>query len=447
MPSAYSTRILLVIGAAACATRPGSSTAPSLGMLLEAGTLVRSNAPVIVALEGDRLTLAEAYRLALARSEQVSLAERGVRDAEIRSTDRWTQVAPNLNLTAAATLQRERLVGTSVLIPSEQLSYGAQLEQPIFRRGFFDSRAAGRHARESATAGLRRQREELAREVAEAFIGVLSARNLLENARAAVKRTEGQLQHAVARVKAGNALKSAELLAMVDVRRAERQAILAERDVETAGIAFQRRIGVAPPAELVLPVLAEQGELEAEQVARSRADVVARRASLQEAEAEQRAARGRRWWPRLDLEARVQYIQPELLGRSLDWLVMGTMTVPLLQNGREHTDLALRENAARIAALELERQRKVAVEETELAGVEIASARRAEEGAKKQLDAATSHYKLVDTQFRLGAITFLEVTNAQAVLVEAENAYEAAKMDQIRAAFDYQFAVGTLKLE
>ena len=421
-----------------------------LGLLLDSGMLVnQSKAPAAAIDSSQKLSLSQAFQLALARSEQVSIAQAGVRDADIRWNDSWSTIKPTADLTAQAQLQRERRVTSDgmeqLLTPGEQLIYGARVAQPLFRRGFLASRAAGKYGHDSANASLDRAREQLARDVAEVFIAVLRARKLLELARASVVRTTAQAEHAVNRVKAGSALKSAELLATVDVRRSELLVITAQRDVDAAGVAFQRLTGRAPPPELELPKMpAVAAEQATAALAKRRNDVVARQASVQAARAEQEAAEGRRWWPRLDLQASVQYTQPQVFNRNVDWLVVGLLTVPLLQGGREHTEVALRENAARIAMLELEQQQKVAVEEIELAAILVASAAQGELGAKKQLEAASEHYKLVDKQFRLGAITFLEVTNAQSLLVEAENAYEVARVDQVRAVFDYQFATGAL---
>jgi outer membrane protein len=422
-----------------------------LGLLLDSGMLAnQSKAPAAAIDSSEKLSLSQAFQLALARSEQVSIAQAGVRDADIRWKDSWSTIKPTADLTAQALLQRERVVTgmggmEQVLTPGEQLIYGARVAQPLFRRGFLASRAAGKYGHDSANATLERAREQLARDVAEVFIAVLRSRKLLELARASVVRTKAQAEHAVNRVKAGSALKSAELLAMVDVRRSELQAITGQRDVDAAGVAFQRLTGREPPPELELPTMPAVAEKQAAAaIAKRRNDVVSRQASVQAARSEQEAAEGRRWWPRLDLQASVQFTQPQVFGRSVDWFVIGLLTVPLLQSGREHTDVALRENAARIAGLELEQQQKIAVEEIELAAILVASAAEGELGAKKQLDAASEHYKLVDKQFRLGAITFLEVTNAQSLLVEAENAYEVARVDKVRALFDYQFATGAL---
>jgi outer membrane protein len=396
---------------------------------------------------GPKLTLAQAYQLALTRSEQVALAASAVEDADIAWNEKWTEIGPNLTATGSIIEQRERVVGMTVFAPGQQLVGNLTFAQPVFRRGFFDSRAAGKYGHASAAALLHRERELLARDVAAVFIDVLKFRQLLELAQTSVTRTKSQYTFAVARVKAGQALKNAELLAEIDVKRAELQEVNARRDAASAEVAFTRLVGKPPPPQLEFPAMPTiPNDKRARDLAARRADLQALVMKVQWSRAEEEAAAGRRLWPRLDVTANLQYVDPEVFGNHVDWQVAGVLTIPLLQGGREYTELSRRENATHAASLELERSRKLVVEELDVAAAQIAAATRAAELAKEQLDAAKEHYALVDKQVRLGAITFLEVANAQAVLVEAENTQEVATMDKLRATYDYLYAIGEIDL-
>jgi multidrug efflux system outer membrane protein len=335
----------------------------------------------------------------------------------------------------------------NTIVPGRQASAGANISQPLFRKGFFASRAAGRSAYESAGATLARAREELAHDVALVFIDVVRTRSLLETSRGAVVRTQAQYEHAVARVKGGNALKSAELLAQVDVKRAERQVVSAQLEIGRAEAAFRRLVGRTPPRLAPPPLPAIPPPPQGLEAAKRRDDLQALHLQVRSAEEEQDAAAGRRWWPRLDLEASVQYVRPDPTGVDYDWRVIGLLTIPILQSGRELTEVALRENNVRIAQLQLEQQRKLVVEEVEAGALAVASTAQSEDLANKQLTTAQEHYKLVDKGFRLGAITFLEVTVAQSALAEAERAFEIARIERVRAVYDYMFAIGAIDLE
>jgi outer membrane protein TolC len=449
-------RIALSVSALALAMLPGACAqglpesvhAPRLDRVAQK-TLDRRTSATPAEPDSGKLTLAQAYQLALARSEQIKLAQAAVSESEIRRSEKLTEVKPNVLVTGTGVLQREREIGTNVINPGQGFSAAATVQQPLFRRGFFASREAAVHRRNSAKAALSRAGEQLALDVVDVFVAVLRARKLGQLGDTAVTRSKAQYDHAVGRVKAGNALKSVELLALVDFKRAERQRIAARQELGDADAAFQRVIGREPPAELEMPPVPSTlpGPDETLALARRRPDVAALEQRVREASSEQEAAAGKRWWPRVDLEGTIEYLIPTQFDSNINWRVLGVVSIPLLEKGREHVELSLRENTTRVATLELEQTVKVIAEEIARSAARLATTAEASELAAKQVEAATDLYKLVDKQFKLGAITFLEVTNAQAVLVEAENAHEIAKMERIAAVYDYLFAIGSLELK
>jgi len=403
------------------------------------------------AAPAGNMTLADAYKLALARSDRVSNADRSVWEQEIHARETYNILTPTVSLTGTAVYQRERTVGSTqqVIVPGQELLGAFNLLQPVLRPGFFPQHESDQRAIESANQSATRMREQIAHDLVDAFIGVLRARTLLDLSHAAVARAKTQYDLAVGRVKAGQALRNVELLAQIDLQRAQLQEAAALRDTAIAGAAFQRIVGREPPAELVLPptpVLPAPEQALA--FARNRSDLKALELQVEKARAIATSTANKRWRPTLDVDATVQFNYPKLYvpGRYLDFQVLGLLTIPLLQNGHEFTDLALRENDTSVAELELEGERKIAVEELERAALQAASADHASQIATELVGVAREHYKLVDRQVRLGAITFLEVTNAQAVLVEAENAFEVARMDRELAVYDYLFAIGALDL-
>ena len=403
------------------------------------------------AAPAGKMTLGEAYKLALARSDRVSAADHAAWEQQIHARETYNILTPTINVTGTAIYQRERTVGTTqqVIVPGNELLGALNVAQPVLRPGFFPQTDADQRSIDSADQSAKRSREQIAHDLVDAFIGVLRARSLLELSHAAVARAKTQYDLAVGRVKAGQALHNVELLAQIDLQRAQLQEAVALRDTAIAGAAFQRIVGREPPAELVLPATpALPTQDQALAYAQNRSDLKSLELQVEKARAMVDSTANKRWRPTLDVDAMVQLNYPKLYipGRYLDYQVLGLLTIPLLQNGHEFTDLALRENDQNVAELQLEGERKIAYEEIERAALQAASAEHVVQIATELVGVAREHYKLVDKQVRLGAITFLEVTNAQAVLVEAENAFEVAKMDRETAVYDYLFAIGALDL-
>ena len=395
------------------------------------------------------MTLGEAFELALKINESIELAQRGITTADIQNDTVTTELTPYIKLTGVATVQREVIspITQIATVPGHQLGSQVSVSQPIFRRDFAAGRTAAARGQESAAATYKRARQQLERDVTGAFIDVVRTRKLLKLANDAVDRAQVQEQLATARVKVGQSLRTAELLTEIELARSQRLAVTAEHDVAAAEVEFQRLVGRLPPAELVLPALPVAPEPQRGlEIAMTRDDLVALELQFQQAQALEQVSAQHRWWPLLDLNASAQVQNPDIFGHAYTWAVTGLLTVPLLQNGTELVDLANHQNATHIARLEADQQRKVIVEQVQVAAEQIAVTVRAAELAEKQRDAARENYKLVDKQVRLGAITSLEVTNAQAVLTEAESAFEVATMDRTLAIYQYLFAIGTLDL-
>jgi outer membrane protein TolC len=421
-----------------------------LAMLVRSGAILLALLCVPSVARADdpkSMTLADAYTLALKTNERVAIARAGVTEAEIRARETWNQVTPTIDASAQVMAQREITIGMQVFQPGRQLIAGARLQQPVLRKGFFASRDAAEQHRAGATSALAREREQLARDVADVYLGVLRTRALRELARAAVDRTVALREHTAGRVKAGGALRTAELLAQLEVQRAQRQYLNTLRDVGVAQAAFTRVIGREPPLQLAaLPIPAVPDRAKAGERSQKRADLQSLQRRVAETAARRESAVGQRWWPTFDVEASVQYYSPEVLNNAVDWRVIGVLTIPILRGGSEYTNLALRANEARIAALELEAQKRLVTDEVDVAGVELGTAEETAKLADTQLKTAREHYALVEKQFKLGAITFLEVTNAESVLAEAESANELARSERIRAGYQYLFAIGGSEL-
>jgi outer membrane protein TolC len=394
------------------------------------------------------MTLSEAFKLALAESERVRVAEREVDAADIRWTQAWTELGPTASINGnGGYISREtfNLKGVSI-------GGSGALNLPLFRKSFFDAREGGELAKKSAEAALVRTREQLMRDVVVAFIGVMRARQQIELFKSAVTRADAQQKAASQRVKAGGALRTAELLAQIDLRRAQIQLNVAERDARSAEVAFQTLVGEPPPSALTLPPTPKAPAMEeAMKLREERADLKALRLLTMQSRALEAAARGRRLWPRLDARAQLDVgtllAAGDLGGTTTDWTVLGILTFPLFETGNEYIEIALQENATRALELQEKLLLELSGDDVGRALVRVAAEGRAAVLAEAQVKDALENYQLVAAQFRLGAITFIDVATAQAVLTEAENLRVVAIYDREIAHYELLFLAGALTLE
>ncbi len=212
-----------------------------------------------MAAPAGSLTLNEAYRMALAHSEQVQEAIANLRIAEDIYTDALTVVGPKLSVTGSA-LYENAAAGTLApghLATGQQPPYGTQIEatlsQPILRRYLWDQRRAGKLGIVSSDATVLRAKQQLMFDVTTAFIGVMQNRQQYIIAEGAVKRATLQLQNAETRVNSGGELATAKFLAQVDLNRAQIQLNTADGSTQIVESQLQRLIGMPPPETLLLP--------------------------------------------------------------------------------------------------------------------------------------------------------------------------------------------------
>ncbi|HEY4181342.1 MAG TPA: TolC family protein [Kofleriaceae bacterium] len=397
------------------------------------------------------MTLFEAYRLALAKNENVKIADARIETERLLRRQTKDLIKPIVDLNGSQRYQRDNISNSQGKETKLQTLAEAKVSQPLFRRGEFTLLEANDEGIEAARAALLREQQTLARDVAVAFISVIRTRKLAELALVDEQRAKDQLDAAIARAKSGNALKNAELQARVDVKRAEQRTASTKRDVVVAEATFFRLVGDGAPKQLAIPPeppLPTSDKSFAQ--AQERPDLVELQHREEQARANADAASQKRWWPRADVVGQLDYYTPAAFGsptssHNLEWIVLGTLTIPVFE-ANQHTDALSRANDLHIAELEREYQLRVISEDVASAIAQVIGAQEASKLANEQLQAAKDLYSLVDKQFKLGAVTYIEITNAQNVLVEAENTYEVSNMDRISALYDYLYATGAIDL-
>jgi outer membrane protein TolC len=124
------------------------------------------------------------------------------------------------------------------------------------------------------------------------------------------------------------------------------------------------------------------------------------------------------------------------LGLALDWA--------LFDGGLRESDL--RESGARIREAEAVRgaARLRAVDEVKRGRLDLDSAVANREKAKEQLALARENQKLVEVNYRAGAATYLEVTDANAALLSAELTQVSEALSADLAALRVLLAAGEL---
>jgi outer membrane protein TolC len=366
-----------------------------------------------------------------------------IRDVGAAAPGRGTPGLPGADTTLA-------LVPTgtqdAVIQKQNQLAAQIQLTQALFApQAFFGIGAAGlgEEVAVDSTEALRRQ---ILFGVAQAYYGAASTLQVVAIQERQLAISLAHERDARVRVDAGAAPKVTLLRAEIDRARAEQDLKRAQNAYAGAKLAIatlldrpDSRFEVAVPDSPRLP--ADLDALERSATER-RPDVRAAGTTVRQAERSHDGVLAR-YAPTLGAFARWQWAnQAGFSGRESAWALGLALDWALFDGGLRESDL--REAAARVREAEATRDaaRARALDEVRRGRLDLDSAVANREKAKEQLALARENQKLVDVNYRAGAATYLEVTDANAALLSAELTQVSEALNADLAALRVLLAAG-----
>lgn len=391
------------------------------------GILALAVATAALAAPSPRLELDTAVQTALAEhpalrasAQEIAGARAGVRGAQALPS-------PEVVVTPAGT------------VDDSQLS----LSQPLEITGQRTARAAAARARLSAAEA---QQEATAREIVfgvrTAFYDALAAQQEREVAAQSVALL-GQIHEAAqAAFDAGDLPHSHVIRTRVELTHAQQDLRLAEGEAAARRAALNAAMGLpattpfTPQGELPRPEASLDAEALRAAALRQRSELAAAQAAVRARAAETELARAARR-PDLVLEAK-----RERLSRSGGSVGIG-VTLPFLDWGRRRAEIQQAEAAAQAQQAHLSQQRNQVTLEVEEALARLQAAAQVvhsyEAGA---LADAAALAEMTRTGYEEGALTYLEVLDAQRALVETRRGAIRARHAYANARAALDWAVG-----
>lgn len=398
---------------------------------------------LVQAAHEKTLTYDDAIQEALARNNDLKATKARLDQAR---TVAWKVSASQLpQITAGASWTRnDKQVGIPALPPPipepialrPLIERGAQVQAtvPLFAPQLWFGIGAAEAGQRQAEWAVETSRRDIVFGVAQVYYGAVGARY-------AVQITEKQLAIArdherdtQARYRAGTTPKIALLRAEIDRARAEQDRKVAQAGYDSARVALATILDrpgadfeVEAPGEP--PVPQKSAELESS-APRDRPDVQAAEAALQAAE---RARRGvwSSYLPSVGAFGRLQWQDPPgLTGQNRSWAVGVALTWNIFDGTRREAEI--RESGAKVAEAEANRRSAElrAREEVVRARLDLEAAIANQEKAREQRELARENQRLVDLNYREGAATYIEVSDANNQLLTAEL---AAVREQVKS--------------
>jgi outer membrane protein len=283
--------------------------------------------------------------------------------------------------------------------------------------------------------------------VAQAYYGLLLARNMEQLAQGAVQSAESHLVLAERQVAAGALDARARLQAELAVSRARRDLATARQQIDQAQTAFAQATGLPEDSELSMPptpsVSADlSGTLD--RAMTERPDV--RAADLQaEVAGFYRTAKLGDWAPSVD--ARFTYSWSEntgFQGRNDLWMFVVEANWLLWDGGLRIAQAREEASKARQAELAAKRARQSVEQEVRIAWQQHQRAGEALAATERERALAAENLRLAERALEAGAATWLEVQDARLGAIQAEMSHMQERTNRDLAALQLLLATGAL---
>jgi len=423
---------------------------------MAAGSLVVllfTTAPAIIFAE--EYTLDDLYRIALARSEIVKVAEENLVISEIGKDKAFSYLLPRLTATVGVTQYSEKKFSDVGLIqPESTSSWGVQANETVSLSGReLTALGISRQFVTKSTYDVTAAREDyLLRFVASAYYNVLMARKVLEIAESNLERLSKYRDAAEKRLRIGEVTKTALLRAEGELSGAKSDRLQAQNGLELAMAVLARNVGIKDDFTLREGAVAE-GDVPAVNVFRERA--FAMRADLKSMEVQKQIAADQikyaegAFWPTVSASAGYvgfdQY--PPTSGLNREGIYGGVaLNFLIFDGGLRRAEVSEAKARERQAAFFYEDLKKGIGIEVQTAYLDLVTQKGILQFLDDQLAFARDNYQAVARQFDFGLSNSLDVLDANTLLVSAETKVVSAVYNYRLALLRMKKATGTLLL-
>lgn len=413
--------------------------------------------------EKAALTLEEAVALALERNQQVLIARAESEILKGRYREVRAQALPSLTFNSSALRWRDpsflnsssfdklpaEFLSAMQVIPANLLDYNVSVSQPLYTSGKVGT-ALKLASLETEGVGVDRARveQDIRLRVIRAFYDLILAERLLDVSRAAVELRQKHLEMARTRYAAGVATEVDVLRSQVSVANAQPELIRSENSVRHARSLLNNLL--VRPVDYPTVALGEltfvpRPKEDAQQIVRQ---AVGHRPELQrlridelEAESQKKLANAE---SRLRVDFNGQYgfsaREPSNLWNHnfSRWMFTLSVALPIFDGGRRSGLFQQAVAQRKVAELARSEQENAVRLEVQTALDELERAEKTVEAARLNVSEAERVLAMTQDNYRYGAATTLDVTDAQAALT-------AARWNLLQGLHDHMLARAQLR--
>lgn len=424
----------------------------------------RSPRPEPILIQNEQVPSLSEHELTLAQCIEIALE----RNPETRES--WQRAR-----SAAAGVGQAR----SAYLPSADFTAGANRSDPVsldsqqetgaantFDAGFgvryllFDggARSAGLKGAETELLAANFQHnttlQDVALKVEEAYYQMLAARGLARVAEQTVRQTQYHVDVARARHENGLVAKSDVLKAETEKANADLLLVRARSQMRIARGALANAMGLKPFESFEVAELPRNPhERELADVKRLMAEAASDRPGLRTALARVESARAKveagqaSYWPKVTLNANYGWRDREFVPDRDEWTLGLGITLPLFDGfNREYTVRRAKSDLAKSVA-EYEKLLRTVEFEVWTAYSRLIEAGQAIEAARALVASAEESARVTEGEYKNGATSIIEVTDAQTARTTANVCLVQARLDWYTALARLERAIGQILVQ
>ncbi|MFN7956476.1 MAG: TolC family protein [bacterium] len=432
-------RLVAALLAVAIASLVGGASAHA-----DTASLALAAASDTPASASPALDLEQAFDRALATDQSIRSAVEAVAKADLLPWSGLTRLAPRI--TAQGRYDKPEHDITSNLGPTrvETRSASITLEQPLLDLTAIPAYRQGTLAADAARLRQRFAARNLLFAVAEAYFEVLKQARISAVTTQTLELAEAQLRLAQRRFQVGEVTRTDELRARVVVEREHQRQIEAENALRLARHTLasilnlpsgdELRLVEPPPLDAALPAL---DEAESRATAH-REDLAASRLEIEQQQ-ERRLETLAQYAPRIAGTWTDQWLDPETFSTRNDfWEATVGIEIPLFEGGQRELDVANVRHDITTTRLAHESLAKSIDLDVRDAWLSVRTLTETLDALRAQVAAAEENYRDLESQYRAGEATSLDLQSALTDL-------GTSRTDLAARTFDLEIALRNLE--
>jgi outer membrane protein len=391
---------------------------------------------------GGRLTLDEAYRMALASHEQIAIAEKEIQKSKLLPYKAFSLMLPHVDLTGQY-LQVNKPISTGinnlVIVPHTQLYGEFKVTNSIFSPDYFPQRRKSLESISKSINQYYQTIQDVLFQVAKQYYQVLQSGEQVEVARQMLKLGHEEVRTTKSKFASGAVTEDAVLRAELDLSAAENKLIENKNQNKLATDTLRHLIALKTPQyEVAKPApLPEVRDSYATLLGKAydhRYDYKLAVTEINLAKTDIDKVKAK-FLPSVD--ASWQYYgvtHPSWEQESNNWLATVQVKMPIMEGGLRVWELREKQESLQQAKLSLDDKKRTIKTEVEDALLNTQNNKMLLLQLQKQVNLAQKNYDIILTKFKYGGATILDLSQAFTTL-------SSSKTDLVNKTYGYQLSL------